>query len=190
MTASRLTALCSRACSQQMLGSIPSAALSGGPMGCGCFLARGSDAAKRHGRAVRVFKPSGYSAAQLCDGREGDKAQRWAGSPLQAVSVVDSETLGTGGGRAGRSCWRRWPEHREANATAFTPCSLGMLAAKCRMDPGEQGLSQALQALLWGAEGKVPGPAGSPAGCRGGATRLGWQQLALTLVCMKTTRWH
>lgn len=50
-------------------------------MGCSGFLARGSGAVKWPSRAVWVIKPLGYSAAQLRDEREGDKAQQGGGSP-------------------------------------------------------------------------------------------------------------
>lgn len=95
-------------------------------------------------------------------------------------------------GLVGRDGWgkARFLLCCEVNATVFTLRSSGTLAAKRLADPGDGGTSQARQAPLRGAEGTVPGPAVSPAGCPGGVTCLGWQLLALTLLCMKTTRWH
>lgn len=165
--------LCLRACLQQMLSSILSTAPSGCPVGCSGFLARGSGAAKGHGRAVWVIKPLGDSAAQLCDKREGDKAQQGGGRPAQALSAANGELQGTEGVRAGRSHWRRgWSKACflpccEVNVTAVTPCSLGMLAARHLADFGGRDMSQAGQALLQGVEGTVTGLVGSPAECPG-----------------------
>lgn len=75
MTGSRLTVPCSGARSQRMLGSIPRAAPSRRPVGCGCS----SPLAPAQGKDTDTLgswsHSLGHSARQLCDGREGREAE-------------------------------------------------------------------------------------------------------------------
>lgn len=146
-----------------MLASILSTALSGHPVGCGQFLARGSDAAKQHSRAAWVIKPPGYSAAELCDGREGDEAQRQGGSPAQALSAANSETQGTEGARAGRSCWQRWLGQGSLSTVLWSErhrVHPSLFRDACCKAPGRP----------WG-RGHVSGSPGTAAGCGGYSAR-------------------
>jgi len=147
-----------------MHGSIPSTALNSHPMGCSRFLARGFGAGKQHSRAVWVLRS--LRASFVMEGRviehgggvevQHRRCQQFPVKP-RAQRVRGQADL-VGGHGWSKACFL---PRCEANTTVSTPCSSGMLATKCPADPGAGARSQA---RLRGAEGTVPGPAGSPPG--------------------------
>ena len=130
---------------------------------------------------------------QLRDGREGDRARWWGGSPAQALPAVPSETQGTKSARAGRSRWRPWLEQGLLSTALWSqhhrvhPMLFGDACHKVSGGPRGRGQVSGTAAGCGGHRARARRvPPGAPTG----VTRLGWQRLAPTPVCTKTTRWH